>query len=129
MMTKIKTAPARGTGRHYEALGRVMDALRNSGCSPLYGQRFDHWTTLEGHIALEWWEGPHPWEVATALTRSAADPEDRALRAGDVCINAEQNGHLLPLTVEVRGLQFQLRGFNTIGMEAVWRNATSQLAV
>lgn len=127
MMTRIKTPPARGTGRHYEVLGRVLDALRNRGCSPKYGQRFDHWTTLEGYIALEWWEGPHVWEVAAALTRSAADPEDPALRPGDVRINAEQNHHGAPLTIEVRGLQFQLRGFNTIGMEAVWRNATSQL--
>ncbi|WP_131822162.1 hypothetical protein [Mycobacteroides saopaulense] len=126
-MARIKTPSARGTARHYEALGRVLDALRNSGCSPQYGQRFDHWTTLEGHIALEWWEGPHPWEVATALVMNAADPEDPALRPGDIHINAEQNRHGAPLTIEVRGLQFQLRGFNTIGMEAVWKNATAEL--
>ncbi|MGB3325859.1 MAG: hypothetical protein WBB05_25045 [Mycolicibacterium fortuitum] len=119
--------PARGSARHYEIFGRVMHALRDSRCSPQNGERFDWWTTLEGHIALEWWEGPHPHQVASALVMSATDSEQPALSAGDVRINAAHNGLGVPLTVEVCGLQIQLRGMNTIGMHAVWVNLTTEL--
>ena len=106
-----------------------MHALRNSRCSPQNGVRFDWWITLEGHLALEWWEGPHPHEVATALVMSAANSEQPVLNPGDVRNNAAHNVGGVPLTVEVCGLQFQLRGTNTIGMEAVWAEVTAELTV
>lgn len=90
-MTESITQPARETSRHYEVFGRVMQALRSSECSPQSSRNFDWWTTLEGHIALEWFEGPHPGEVANALIMRAAYSEELALHPGDARINAEQN--------------------------------------
>lgn len=121
-MTESITQPARETSRHYEVFGRVMQALRSSECSPQSSRNFDWWTTLEGHIALEWFEGPHPGEVANALIMRAAYSEELALHPGDARINAEQNRPGAPLTIEVCGLQFQLRAINPIGMEGVWKS-------
>ena len=118
------TVSRHGTARtalHYEAFGRLMTALFDSGSPGIMegAKRFYFWETMHDGFSLSWERGPHAGEVVQELVDLAADNEvTHALRPGDVVWlhkgDTDPGGYT---SADVCGVRFLLRPTDTIGHE------------
>jgi hypothetical protein len=116
--------------RFYEALGRVMAALRESG--GLRGVSLDWWNA-DGGWQIEWQQGPFPAEVAQALLAAAGVVDEEDFRGGPLRAAAvvepgrpspypDSNAHL-----RVLGVPVTLRAAEPVGAAETQRRLTRHL--
>lgn len=113
--------------RYYEALGRVMSALRES--QALNGaERLDWWPGAGGVTwEIEWQSGPYAYEVAEVVLRVDDDeaPTAHALR-GLVREGPDPDRHYAHLVV--LGVPVTLRALTPIGAREVLRRMAGRPA-
>jgi hypothetical protein len=89
----------------------------------------DHWKTLDGHVEIDWQEGPYAHEVAIALMELVADQEVSALlEAAD--ISGVSYNSLAPESsaqLVVRGVRVRLRPLNPLGHEEAARRVFARI--
>jgi hypothetical protein len=116
-------------GQEYETLGRVLRCMFDLGATlrTPTARAFHFWRRLEGGYAMEWTGGPHAVEVLAELEALAADDEvTGALSPGDITEAEEYSPGAV--SFRVRGVLFQLRPVDTIGVEADREQVLSRLA-
>jgi hypothetical protein len=100
----------------FEMLGRVLLTLKKIHCLDSM-PRLDWWITVGDHLAIEWFKGAFPAEIADRLAASCHDEEIEELH--DTCVagrwSPDENASLVILWIN--GVCVELRGHESIGFE------------